>query len=102
MAKSIKNSKGSQGVKRTTTNYTSATNDLSGHLQGIDEALGLGQQNFARNIYINIDDLNLTEGEEISAEKINIYLATLPDAEKTIQKTDRKTNIVIYSLTFSS
>ncbi|WP_163398148.1 hypothetical protein [Flavobacterium fluviatile] len=102
MAKLIKNSKGSQGVKRTTVNYNSATHDLAGHLKGIDDALGLGQENFTRNIYINIDDLNLSEGEEISAEKINIYLATLPAAQKTIQKTDRKTNLVFYSIVETS
>lgn len=98
MAKLIKNSKGSQGVKRTTENYTPSANDLNGHLKGIDDALGLAQENYARNIFINIDDLDLSEGEEISAAKINTYLATLPDAQKTIKKTDRKTNLVFYTL----
>lgn len=39
MAKLIQNSKGSQGVKRNPVNYTSAGNDLSSHLKGIDDAL---------------------------------------------------------------
>lgn len=94
MAKFIKNSKGSQGVKRTTVNYTPSANDLNGHLKGIDDALGAGNDNFVRNLYINIDDLD----NEPSVEKINEYIGLLPVESKTLLATDSKLNIVIYRL----
>lgn len=109
MTKLIKHSKENIGVKREATNYAPTSNDLKGHLQGIDNALGnnpgsgsSGQNNFVRNIYIDIDDLNLGESSEITADVLNEYFANLSDEEKTIIDTDSKTNIVIHSSSYSS
>lgn len=109
MTKLIKHSKENIGVKRDAINYAPTSNDLKGHLQGIDNALGnnpgsgsSGQNNFVRNIYIDIDDLNLGESSEITAGALNEYFSNLADEEKIIVDTDSKTNIVIHSSSYSS
>lgn len=106
MTKLIKHSKENIRVKRDTTNYTATGDDLKGHLQGIDDALGNNsggsgseQNNFVRNIYIHINDL---ASSNIKHYFLNDYLSTLPEEERTILDTDSKTNIVIYQHGFSS
>lgn len=110
MTKLIKHSKENISVKREAINYSPTSNDLSGHLKGIDNALGNStgnggggdQNNFVKNIYIDIYDLDFGESTEISASVINDYLSNLSDEEKTIIGTTSKTNIVIYSRGYSS
>lgn len=109
MTKLIKHSKENISVKRQAINYSPTSNDLKGHLQGIDDALGnagngecCDQDNLVKNIYIDIDDLNLEGSTEISASVINEYFSNLPDEEKTIPDDISKTNLVIYSRGYSS
>lgn len=109
MTKLIKHSKENINVKREATNYTATSNDLKGHLQGIDNALGNNpgngtsdQNNFVRNIYIDINSLNAGESSEITADMLNEYFESLPDEEKTILDTDSKTNIVVFRHVYSS
>lgn len=109
MTKLIKHSKENINVKRDATNYTATSNDLKGHLQGIDNALGnnpgggnSSQDNFVRNIYIDINYLNIGESSVITADMLNEYFSSLSDEEKTILDTDSKTNIVIYRNNYAS
>lgn len=109
MTKLIKHSKENIGVKREALNYAPTSNDLKGHLHGIDNALGnnpgsgsSGQNNFVRNIYIDLNDLNLGGSSEITADALNEYFENLADEEKTVIDTDSKTNIVIYTRGYSS
>jgi len=109
MTKLIKHSKENINVKRNTTNYTPTSDDLKGHLQGIDNALGNnsgngsgdGQNNFARNLYINLFDLYDFGVQDDMLNAINSYIATLPDSQKTILDTDSKVNIVLYEGRYS-
>lgn len=109
MTKLIKHSKENINVKRNATNYTATSNDLNGHLQGIDNALGNnsgngsgnGQNNFVRNLYINLYDLYEFGLEDDMLTAINGYIATLPDSKKTILDTDSKVNVVLYEGRYS-
>jgi len=108
MTKLIKHSKENIGVKHNATNYTATSNDLKGHLQGIDDALGnnpggsgSAQNNFARNLYINLYDLYEFGVEEDMLTAINRYILTLPASQKTILDTDSKVNIVLYEGRYS-
>lgn len=109
MTKLIKHSKENIGVKRQAVNYTATSNDLKGHLQGIDTALGNNpgngtgndQNNFARNLYINLYDLYEFGLENDMLTAINGYIAALPDSQKTILETDSKVNIVLYEGRYS-
>ncbi|SHL94774.1 hypothetical protein [Flavobacterium chilense] len=109
MTKLIQHSKENIHVKLETSNYTAVSNDLKGHLQGIDDALenntGNGeineQNNFVRNLYINLFDLYAFGLEDDMLAAINAYIATLPSAKKTILDTESKVNIVLYEGRYS-
>lgn len=91
--------KGVDGLGRREIKSLTSTDDSVTITEGTNtidlSVLVTNQNNFVRQLLININDLP----EEYESQDIADYILTLPESERTILETDSKWNVIIYEAT---